>query len=382
MSPEDNNFVEDALSVAEARMTEAEDDDEPKQVPEEKTQDDPPGSDSGDTEGGEEPAPLAAKETDEAPEQGTQDKDSGKATTEAPEELEQVTTEAEAPIEAPQFWPPEMKALFAKADQGLQKAFLAHEEQRNNWANEQAQKSKSGRETEKRMNEMFAPYADALAVHGVKDPFEATERLLAWDKLFREDPVTGILDLMRKNGISPEHLFSDAEGDDYYEEDEEYESEAVSQLRAELEELKGAREKEAEDRAKATLYQEVEAFKAGTDSRGQARGQFAEMYAPQINQAFMAIQEMNQGMDLGQALEQAYEYVLGRVSQMHGLSTNGAAQPSPEAQARAEEEDARAAEAASSVQGSASLEVEGKKPKAKSIDEAIDRAEAALGINY
>lgn len=283
-------------------------------------------------------------------------------------EEENDVVESEPPIDPPMFWPAEKKAIFAKAPRELQAAFLEVDAQRNDWANRVARDAEKGKAIEKRANEVFEPYKLELQANGIEDPFQAVSRLLAWNKIFEKDPVEGILGLMKKNGITPEHL---SQGSAYGKPEQSIDP-YMEEVRREAEEARKTAEalrSEIEEQKTQVLKAQIEAFKTGLDSSGKSRRQFAELYAPQITNVVQAIQQANPEASLFESLNQAYEYVRAEVGKLHGIPDQKEKREAVVMQAK------KAQNAASSVNGAPSKGISLVKPKAKTLDEALDMAE-------
>lgn len=274
----------------------------------------------------------------------------------------------EQAIEPPSFWSADRKAIFAKAPKEVQQAVAEYEAKRTEWANRIASESERGKAVEKRAQEVFAPYVEKLKEGGLQDPFEAAKQLLEWNDSFEKDPLTSIVRLMQENGISPQDLFNGYQQQPQYSQDPRVEQ-ALAEAKAAKELAEQQRNFIAQQQQKQFMG-EVERFKNEKDSAGNVRKSFAEMYAPQISMRAEAIQRET-GAQLYDSLTQAYEEVLGQARKAFGVS----AQHSPEvvvAQAK------KAHAAASSVVGAPANGVATKRPKALTIDEALDRAEERL----
>jgi len=282
----------------------------------------------------------------------------------------EITTESESPaIDPPPFWSAEHKTLFAKAPKEIQQAISKYEAQRNEWASRLQGESERGKRIEARASEVFKPYELKLKANGIKDPFEAAERLLAWNELFEANPKAAIADLMAKNNLSPDDFANMGEVEQI--------DPRIAQIQKDAEEAKRSAEEMRtqieQEREEAFRYQ-IQDFKNGKDSQGNVRKAFAEMYAPQIDQAFQAIQKI-QPMPLEAALNQAYEYVLSEARKQFGNISKPAPTKTPEAiVAQAKKQEA----ASGSVTGAPKSGTVATKRGARTIDEALDRAEAKL----
>lgn len=277
-------------------------------------------------------------------------------------------------VEAPTFWTAEQKLAFSKAPVEVQKTIADYEAQRNEWANRIATEAEKGKAYERRMSEAVKPYDLELKAQGI-DPIQATERLLAWDAIFRADPRAAISDLMQKNGLSP-HDFMQDETQEQYPDDPRI-GEAAKRAEEALAKVTEyeTRQKQAEETA---FRNEVESFKNGSDSRGQVRRQFAEMYAPQISQTADIITRNYPNMPRQEVLNHAYEYTMTEIRKSFGVPQ--VSQPAPKQPEQIAAQAKKAQAAASSVTGAPASGSSTARPRAKTIDEALDRAEEALGL--
>lgn len=296
---------------------------------------------------------------------------------EAPEQGE--TPQVEALIDAPRFWSAEKKALFAKVPRDLQQVIAEETQRVYEWGNRVARESESGKATEKWAEEAFKPYETKLRMQGV-DWKGAATRLLAWNDIFEQDPKMGIVDLMRKNGLTPHDLLEeDAESAQY----QEYQDPRVDDLARQNDELRQQFQSWQENLETQRLSQEVEAFKDGKDSTGQVRRPFATMYAGQISNAAREIQNQRPGMPLSEALTHAYEYVVGEARKMFGVSASVSPTPKPANREQIIANAKKAQAAASSVTGAPTTELANKRSrlKGKNFNEKLESAlDIAEGI--
>lgn len=287
-----------------------------------------------------------------------------------PEAVEAEPVAEPVGIEPPRFWSAEKKAIFAKAPQEVQQAVLEYEKQRTEWANRLATESEQGRTYRQKVEESFAPYAETLKAAGISDPIDAAKQLLEWNSVFEKDPVSGVLSLMQENGLTLEDLQQG--GFQAAPQGPQYQDPRIEKALSEAAEAKKLAQEQLElvqQQQQQRFMAEVERFKTGKDSAGNVRKSFAEMYAPQISQMAEQIQRTTPNVSLHDALEHAYEEVLSSARRAFGVTTQ-AQQIQP----------AKAKAAASSVVGAPSNGGVAKKPKAKSIEEALDMAEEQLGL--
>jgi hypothetical protein len=320
------------------------------------------------------PTPITAKASEEKAEETPAEQVSDQVVndeptpTDAPDEM----SEASQGIDAPAFWSTERKALFAKAPRELQEAIAEGERTLQQHISRATNESQRGKAIEKRASEVFEPYKLKLQAQGIQDPFEATQRLLAWNEIFEKDPKTAIADLMRKNSLTPNDFFEDAQQQQSQYQEQVSPEELRAQAREEAKkEFKAFQEQQEQTR----LQSEIETFKNGKDSFGHVRRQFAELHAKPISDAFETILSQYPQMPRTDALNHAYEFVQKEVRAMYGVTApvTRQADPKPEAVNRAKA-------AASSVTGAPASGTVAKRPPAKTVDEAMDRAEERLGL--
>jgi len=285
-----------------------------------------------------------------------------------------ASVEHTAPTELPAFWPDELKKAAAEAPKAVVEAFVKHDAQREEWARRTANEGARGKAFEQRMYEGYEPQAiqahrAKLQLQGLRDEVDELHRYRAWDTVFQSDAYTGIADLMQKNGFTPYDFIQGASQEPQYQTD--------PRIEQELQDLRTVKQQFEEFQTRFKTQEEegfrnsIESFKAGTDSSGQPRKQFAELYAPQITQTHEQIQQMYPHLSFDECLNAAYEHTLSEVRKLHGAT---APKPAPKTEtiiANAK----KAQGAASSVVGTPRTETVTSKPRAKSFDEAFARAE-------
>lgn len=291
----------------------------------------------------------------------------------------QVEVPVEVPaIEPPAFWSTERKALFAKAPPELQQVIAQRELELQQLVSRTANEANGAKEFQKRLYSDLGNDPQKIQLHkaelqlnGIRDEVEELHNYRAWNQIFKSDVKSGILDLMYKNGLSVEDLTSETQN---YQHNSSVA--AVEQAKAEAQKVREELENFKKSQEETQLRTEVEYFKSGKDSRGQTRKAFAEMYAPQISMAVDAIAQANPGMSRMDALNHAYEFTLQEVTKLFP-NVNTASIQQPKSNGVSPQ---KAKAAASSVTGAPSNGVPATRTKAKSIDEALDRAEEQLGL--
>jgi hypothetical protein len=225
---------------------------------------------------------------------------------------------------------------------------------------------------------VFKPYELKLKAYGVSDPLQAAERLLAWNDIIENDPLTAVKTLMQRNGLTPQDLMYQDDGNGQPQ--QQYQSDPrVDEAIAKAEAAERRLQEWQESQQMAALQNEVNAFKNSKDSSGQTRKAFAEMYAPQISQAVDALTRLNPGLSRTEQLTQAYDYVQAEVRKLVGGSVTNGVRPAAKPEQLAQHAK-KAQAAASSVTGAPASGTAPQRPSAKSIEEAMDRAEERLGL--
>ncbi len=277
-------------------------------------------------------------------------------------------------VNPPAFWSTEQKALFAKADPQMQHLVAAWELELQQRLSRAANEGQRGRAFQNRMYEGYEPkeiqaHKAKLQLNGLRDEVDELHRYRAWDSIFETDPYTGISDLMRKNGFSPYDFIAGAQVGPQYQTDPQVE--AKLQRLEELEQKFSNLETSYNTQEEHAFQANIEDFKSGVDSRGQVRRPFAQMYAAHITQAQSQIMEIYPHLEFNSALEHAYEYVLNEVSKLHGIPQKTSISTPEKKIANGK----KAQAAASSVVGAPRSDAATQKPRARTIDEALDRAE-------
>lgn len=280
----------------------------------------------------------------------------------------------ESGIEAPARWSEDEKPLFAKAPKEVQEVVARRELELQQLISRQGNEIGRAKAVETKVKEVYAPYELKLKAKGL-DPIQATERLLAWDAMFDKDFDGTILDLMRKHGRSPEYYLNMSHQDvgDQFQNQAPIVDPRVDQLQQEVDTFKA---QQAQERQTAVMTQ-LETFKSGKDSFGIERRKFVDMYEPQITEIFNVVKGQFPELTKDQALNESYEYVLSQVREAHGITTK----PAPKTPEQVKTLAKKAQAAASGTTGAPTSGTVPKRPGAKSIDEAMDRAERRQGLH-
>lgn len=291
--------------------------------------------------------------------------------------LEGSETEGEpldtTPPEIPTFWSAELKKAAAEAPRAVVEAFAKHDAQREEWARRIANEAQRSKAIEKRLYEGFEPIKDEAIANGINNPIDELERYRAFDRVLKKDPRRFLSDLGRKNGISPDEYAAAF----YGEENEAHSEQAQKDPR--IDEVINKIQTWEKKQEESSLRTEINTFKQGTDSLGNVRKTFAETYAPQIEQAYLAVKNIQPELPMQDALSHAYEYVMAEIRKLHGITPQPPSRPKPPISApQSPGLVKKAKSAASSVVGAPSSNGFNSRSSAKSIDEAMDRAEEIL----
>ncbi len=200
-------------------------------------------------------------------------------------EPESESTGSYTPV--PAYWPAELRHLASGAPKELINAFMQFDAQREEWARRSKSEGDKGKYIQQRLYEDMENNPDLIRAHkaklraqGIGDEIQELHRYRSWDVVFEQDPVRGILKLLQNNGLTPEDLYNEEFEEEEYPDD--------PRINEALEEARQARQ--AVDQYRSYVHQQqeeqfydyVDQWKEGTDSQGQPRRAFAEMYAPQI----------------------------------------------------------------------------------------------------
>ena len=385
MAAIDDDVIDRAIMEAQSYLEaqkeepepEVEESDEVEEEADESNSEEPEADTEADTEEIEEEQAQPAKQSAAKPGKNVDAKGVKTKSTDSAEGNEQDAPQNAEIVEPPQFWKAEHKEAFKAAPVAVQKAIREYEEQRNRYVYNIERKAQAGEELRKQIDQVFQPHADEMRLQGINNPVEAVSRLLAWDNIFKRDPLKGIMGLMERNGITPEDLMAPDAGYQPIDPRLQQAMEAAEEAKRLAEEQKQIFETRERERYIST----VNVWKQGRDQHGNPRQQFAELYAPQITQAATEIEKQYPNLPLEQILDHAYNFVRQNVQNTLGVNlapqNNGASQAANSTGL----DPKRAAQAAVSVKGAPNpTAIARQKPKARSIDEALRMAEEQLGL--
>lgn len=325
-------------------------------------------------------APVAIDATTQVSDQAAD----GVQTEASPSADETVQTQ---PIETPTFWSSDLRKAAAEAPRALVEKFIEHDVQREQWARQIANEAEQGKQYRQKFEKVFEPYKLKLQAAGI-DEAGAVSRLMAWSEILEKDLPTGLVNIMRNNNLTPEQLSQFFYGDESQQNriNDPRLDEALAEAKAAKEAAENLK-KQLETNHQSQVSEQINAWKAGKDSRGQVRKQFAEAYSPQIMQSVQILKTEYPQIPFAELLTHAYEYELKKVTEYFGIPNQ--AQPIVPAKAPEKilEENVKAKAAASSVSGAPTNGVGKTRPKLKGktdsewVGSAVDRAEERLGIN-
>lgn len=266
------------------------------------------------------PAPEPTAQADQE-----QTSDQEEANAEASEAPAQGTSPQgnDAPIATPAFWSDEHKAHFAKADPELRKIIADYEAQRVQWANGIQNDATVGKTYKERLYaDMESPeeihnHKARLRMNGIRDEIDELHRYRAWDRVFKADAKTGIADLIQKNDLTLADFFGD-NGQQLQQTEQQptQQSSELQEIRATLDEWKQSMAAQQQAAVRRFFSQ----FREGTDSRGNVRATYFDMYRPQIAQAMSEMRAAYPQLSEEEAVNHAYEFVVAEVSKLHGVS--------------------------------------------------------------
>lgn len=380
MGKADNDLINAAMDAAEEQIggvdeSTVETAPEPEAAPEieEKEEIEPEAEDS---------ETLEASEEEQIP-----DNEAKAETVETEEGQTQEATQSEV-IAAPAILSAETKALWNKIPADVQKALsqdaLRTQQQLSRLANE----SQRGKQWETRVNSDFQTKEDLdahramLKLKGIQDEVGELHNYRAWNKLFRHDTVLGIQSLMQEHGVTLEEL----SGETLSEDQERYANDPrLDALIEDFKKEREARESEKKEAEQHTLRTKIDAWKATPDKYGKPKGEFCQLYAPQIDQEWQIVLneagENGENLSFEDSLNRAHERVQERIFKAHGINPN---MPKPKTVEQRQAQTAKVQSAMVKASGAPRSETITKKarPEYKNdkerVDAAMKRAEAKL----
>jgi hypothetical protein len=237
------------------------------------------------------------------------------------DESEDIVEETIDPIKPPAFWTAERKKLFEEAPRNLQEVIAARELELQQQISRAASK-KDGVDYEKRFFEDFESPESAnlhrakLKAQGINDSIGELQRYRAWDRVLEADPRAVISDLMRKNGLSPNDFYNNA---NEVSEPNQYQDPRVDDA---IKRAEAAENRIKEWEAKQEFSQRqnwFNSFKDGLDSEGDKRKDFCELYAYQIQAEAEKTRAEYPMASEAELVNHAYETVKQGVRAFHGI---------------------------------------------------------------
>ncbi len=288
------------------------------------------------------------------------------------------------PSEIPQFWSAKMRAAAeSTSDKALVKAMIEHDAQREETIRRAHSEAQSSKALIEKLNadfetpEELQKHRAERAFVGIKDDADELHRYRAWDKLLKNDVPTALVDLMRKNNLTPEHLsglfYGNAQAPTPQQQFDPEEARRIASETAQSEFQKFQQES-----MQKAVQSDIAQFLNEKDSYGNVRMPFFQMHRQVVEDAAKVIEKDYPNLSPREVVHHAYEYAITEARKAYGIT----AQP---AQTKAVADPVKARNASGSVSGSPSLGVAPQRSRFKSekfadkIEEAYSRAEARLG---
>lgn len=272
--------------------------------------------------------------------------------------------------QAPHFWSSERKALFSKAEPQLQKAIVEEVQKTEQWARGIAQEAKEAVQVRDELDKIFGPYDTKFRQIGATR-LQVADRLMAWQDQLDENPVQAINKLLRSYNLSPEHLLHDG-----YE--EPYRDPAVDEQARRIQELETQIQAITES-AQGQRYQgvqsQIEKFINETDEAGNLLHPHVQRLEPQIAHQVKSLRASNPNASEYQLLKAAYDQVISEIESnfvQPKLSVVQNQNQKAETDQRRAEQAKKAANA--TLRGIPAPGAVSNRPKAKNVDEAMERA--------
>lgn len=276
-------------------------------------------------------------------------------------------------VNAPHFWSPENKALFSRADPGLQKAITGEVQKIEEWARGIAQEAKGAVEFQGQLNQVFEPYSTKFRKIGAT-PLQVVDRLMAWQDELDLNPAGAIRKLLASYNLSPEHLMAMAEGDPY----EQYADPRVDEAQKRIDELESqiqAMTQAAQGQRVQAVQSALDKFINETDEQGNLVHPHVNKLEPQIVHYTRQIRASQPMLSEYQVLKTAYARVMSDIEEnfvQPKISTVQNQVQKQEVDQKRAEQAKRAA--STSLRGSPAPGAVSSRPKPKSTDEALEMA--------
>lgn len=359
MGAADNDLIDAAVFAAEEKVSAALDSDTSSEESKEPTSTEEPSAG--------EPAAEAPETSEQQPEVETKSQDQEAK----PEELEAQpdagASEDAEPIEFPEFWSAKLKKAAAKAPKELLKEFVEYDAQRTQWAYGVANESERLKASDKSLNEAVEPIKAQMLEYGL-NPVSLTKRAAEWIQLETINPLQAAKAYVQRMGFTPQDLLQDDGSPPP-------ELQQQEDLRAEIAKLREDWQNQQTSLAQQRLQAEIDSFRNEKDASGNLLRPHLGILEPKMAEVIKEIKAQHPKLSNYEYMNHAYNFL----AQQLGIAGNKTQQskPAPEqlaAQAK------KAKSAAASVTGGPAVSV-ASRPKTKSVDEAIDRAFNAVGMD-
>lgn len=359
MGAADNDLIDSAVFAAEEKVSAALDADSADEESKEPT--------PAEELSAEQPAAEAPETSEQESEVQTKSQDQ-EAKLEEPEAQPEAETQEDAePIEFPQFWSAKLKKAAAKAPKELLKEFVDYDAQRTQWAYGVANESERLKAYDKSLNEAVEPIKAQMLEYGL-NPVSLTKRAAEWIQLETINPLQAAKAYVQRMGFTPQDLLQDDGSPPP-------ELQHQDELRAEIAKLREDWQNQQTSVAQQRLQAEIDSFRNEKDTTGNLLRPHLGILEPKMAEVIKEMKAQYPNLSNYEYMHHAYSYL----SQQLGINGNRQQQnkPAPEQLAA---QTKKAKSAAASVTGGPAVSA-ASRPKSKSVDEAIDRAFQAAGLD-
>ena len=253
------------------------------------------------------------------------------ASDEAVSYSEEVAVEETPAIEAPEHWSQLDRDRFSELPDDLKPLWLEKSKSLETGYNEKFERVASWEKQQARLNEIFQPVANELALHGV-DQMDMVQRLIGAHQYLRNDPAAGLRWLAEQYGA--QHLLADDDG--FYDPDPKITQleQQVAQLSNAFNGFQGTYQSSQQAQAQA----HIDAFAGAVDESGNPKHPYFNDVRAQMGQLMAG--------GAASTIEQAYDmavWALPESRQRLMQAEQAKAAKDAEAKRKAEAEKARRA---------------------------------------
>lgn len=274
-------------------------------------------------------------------------------------------------VPAPHFWSPENKALFSRAEPGLQKAIMGEVQKVEEWARGIAHEAKDAVSLRDSLNQLFEPYSTKFRQIGVT-PVQVVDRLMAWQDDLDTNPRAAIRKLSASYNLEPQHLM----GEDVY--DEPYTDPRLDQALSKVQELESqlqAFTQNVQGQQVHGIQTAIERFMTETDAQGNLLHPYVSDLEAQLAYEVKKVRASNRSLSEYDVLKTAYSNVVNGIEDKFvkpKLSVVTEQAQRQEADGKRKEQARRAANA--SLRTNPTPGGVPQRVKPKSVDEAMELA--------